>query len=242
MTIVQPSTLKTVYNMNGVRDLPFSFPVANEDDIIVLSYDTTTGEQVLLTIGADYTVSFQGDLPSIGSIYLLNSNLFNDTNFQVTLTRFTGQVQEYDMSFEQEMNPVQLEYEMDRRTMMAQDSTQLAQEAIRFPSSEIVEDNSNVLPTKAIRTNSLLGFDADGNFSTSATLFDDAIHDATELAIQSAEDAEQSAIDAENSANIAQASETNVLNIINDAGINEINLTLGSRVDGTATLTYGGRV
>ena len=235
MTVTQPSTLKTVYTMNGATTLPFTFPVAEESDVIAYSYDKTTGDEVTLVQGTDYNVSLSGSLPSVGSIILLNSDLYNDTNFEVTITRFTEQVQEYDMEFEQEMNPQQLEYEMDRRTMMAQDNVQLAQEAIRFPYSEKVENDDNILPTKAVRANTLLGFDADGKFSVSSELFEDAISDATERAETAAESAEDSA-------ERAETAETNVLNVINNANINEINLTLGSRTDGTATLTYGGRV
>ncbi len=167
MTIVEPTTLKEVYTMNGVAVLPFTFPVAQEEDLKAYSYDTVEGDETLLVEGTDYTIAFtELDFPSAGSITLLNSDLYTNVNFQVTMTRDTEQVQEYDMEFAQNMSPAQLEFEIDRDVMMVQDLDQKQKESIRFPSSEEVADGGNVLPTIAMRTDTVLGFDSDGNFTT----------------------------------------------------------------------------
>lgn len=217
MPIVEPTTLKMNYTMNGVATLPFTFPIAQGEDIRVYSYDTVNGTEVLLAEVTDFTLAYtETDFPTTGSITLLDSALYNDTNFQVTITRDTERVQEYDMQFAQKMDPDQLEFEEDRQVMMVQDLNKLNSEAVRFPSSEVIEDDANFLPTKATRAGALLGFDDDGNFTTSADLLDEAVADATAAA-------EASATDAANSASAASTSETNAATSASNASTSETN-------------------
>ena len=224
MTTTEPTTLKQVYTMNGVAVLPFSFPASQSEDLRVYSYDTINGIQTLLTEVTDYTIAFtDATLPSAGSVTLLSSVLYNDTNFQVTLTRFTGQVNEYDMEFGQRMNPEQLEFEQDRQVQMIQDIAQGLSEAVVFPTSEEVAPGANVLPTVALRKNGILGFDANGDFTTSTTILDDAVADATAASAASAAAALVSEGNASTSESNAAASESNASTSATNAGISEAN-------------------
>ena len=210
--------------MNGVAVLPFSFPASQSEDLRVYSYDTINGIQTLLTEVTDYTIAFtDATLPSAGSVTLLSSALYNDTNFQVTLTRFTGQVNEYDMEFGQRMNPEQLEFEQDRQVQMIQDIAQGLSEAVVFPTSEEVAPGANVLPTVALRKNGILGFDANGDFTTSTTILDDAVADATAASAASAAAALVSEGNASTSESNAATSESNASTSATNAGISETN-------------------
>ena len=210
--------------MNGVAVLPFSFPASQSEDLRVYSYDTINGIQTLLTEVTDYTIAFtDATLPSAGSVTLLSSVLYNDTNFQVTLTRFTGQVNEYDMEFGQRMNPEQLEFEQDRQVQMIQDIAQGLSEAVVFPTSEEVAPGANVLPTVALRKNGILGFDANGDFTTSTTILDDAVADATAASAASAAAALVSEGNASTSESNAATSESNASTSATNAGISETN-------------------
>ena len=227
--------------MNGVAVLPFSFPASQSEDLRVYSYDTINGIQTLLTEVTDYTIAFtDATLPSAGSVTLLSSVLYNDTNFQVTLTRFTGQVNEYDMEFGQRMNPEQLEFEQDRQVQMIQDIAQGLSEAVVFPTSEEVAPGANVLPTVALRKNGILGFDANGDFTTSLTILDDAVADATAASAASAAAALVSEGNASTSESNAATSESNASTSATNAGISETNaaasassLNFEAPVDGT---------
>ena len=224
MTTTKPTTLKQVYTMNGVAVLPFSFPASQSEDLRVYSYDTINGIQTLLTEVTDYTIAFtDATLPSAGSVTLLSSVLYNDTDFQVTLTRFTGQVNEYDMEFGQRMNPEQLEFEQDRQVQMIQDIAQGLSEAVVFPTSEEVAPGANVLPTVALRKNGILGFDANGDFTTSTTILDDAVADATAASAASAAAALVSEGNASTSESNAATSESNASTSATNAGISETN-------------------
>jgi len=261
LTIVEPDSLKEVYVMSGVAELPFNFPVAQSKDLLVYLYDTVLGDESVLIEDTDYTFD-QTDpsFPTTGSITILDTAVYENTELQVTITRDTELVQEYDMEFEQDMNPVQLEFEQDRQCMMAQDMVEADRNSVRFPPSEKVENSDNILPTKAVRANSLLGFDENGDFSVSEDLLDEAVDKAVEQGTAeaegyansasasasaseaSAQDSLDYALQAQTAQAGAELAETNVNNVINNASINEINFFLGSRVDSTATLTYGGRV
>ena len=224
MTITEPTTLKIVFTMNGVAVLPFSFPASQSEDLRVYSYDTINGIEALLTEVTDYTVAFtDATLPSAGSVTLLDSALYNDTDFQVTLTRFTEQVNEYDMEFGQRMNPEQLEFEQDRQVQMIQDIAQGLSEAVVFPTSEDVAPGANVLPTIALRANGILGFDANGDFTTSTTILNDAVADATAASAASAAAALVSEGNASTSETNAATSETNAATSETNAGISEAN-------------------
>jgi len=224
LTTTEPTTLKQVFTMNGVAVLPFSFPASQSEDLRVYSYDTINGIQTLLTEVTDYTIAFtDATLPSAGSVTLLSSVLYNDTNFQVTLTRFTGQVNEYDMEFGQRMNPEQLEFEQDRQVQMIQDIAQGLSEAVVFPTSEEVAPGANVLPTVALRKNGILGFDANGDFTTSTTILDDAVADATAASAASAAAALVSEGNASTSESNAATSESNASTSATNAGISETN-------------------
>ena len=210
--------------MNGVAVLPFSFPASQSEDLRVYSYDTINGIELPLTEVTDYTIAFtDATLPSAGSVTLLDSALYNDTNFQVTLTRFTGQVNEYDMEFGQRMNPEQLEFEQDRQVQMIQDIAQGLSEAVVFPTSEEVAPGANVLPTVALRKNGILGFDANGDFTTSTTILDDAVADATAASAASAAAALVSEGNASTSESNAATSESNASTSATNAGISETN-------------------
>ena len=210
--------------MNGVSVLPFSFPASQSEDLRVYSYDTINGIQTLLTEVTDYTIAFtDATLPSAGSVTLLSSVLYNDTNFQVTLTRFTGQVNEYDMEFGQRMNPEQLEFEQDRQVQMIQDISQGLSEAVVFPTSEEVAPGANVLPTVALRANGILGFDANGDFTTSTTILNDAVAAATAASAASAAAALVSEGNASTSESNAATSESNASTSATNAGISETN-------------------
>lgn len=224
MTTTKPTTLKQLFTMNGVAVLPFSFPASQSEDLRVYSYDTINGIELPLTEVTDYTIAFtDATLPSAGSVTLLDSVLYNDTNFQVTLTRFTGQVNEYDMEFGQRMNPEQLEFEQDRQVQMIQDIAQGLSEAVVFPTSEEVAPGANVLPTVALRKNGILGFDANGDFTTSTTILDDAVADATAASAASAAAALVSEGNASTSESNAATSESNASTSATNAGISETN-------------------
>jgi hypothetical protein len=171
VTIPEPDYLKIVYTMNGADTLPFTFPVAQEADVRVFSYDTIEGTETTLVNGTDFNVVFTtpGVFPSAGSVVLLNSDLYDDLQFQVTITRSTARVQNYDMEFAEGMDPDQLEFELDRLTMMAQDANLKQDEAIRYPDSEVVAEGANLLPTAADRADTILGFGPDSEFTTYPT-------------------------------------------------------------------------
>lgn len=224
MTISEPTYLKKVYSMNGVATLPFAFPAAQSSDLRVYSYDTVNGTETLLTETTDYTVAFtDATLPSAGSVTLLDSALYNDTDFEVTLTRDTEAVQEYDMEFGQKMDPTQLEFEQDRQVMMIQDEQQVLNEVVRFPSSEEVTSGANILPTKANRANSVLAFDENSNFTTSTTILDAAVADATAAADASATAAALSETNAAISETNAATSASNAATSESNAATSETN-------------------
>jgi hypothetical protein len=192
----------------------------------------------------EYDVLLQNEEEaSVGDVKLLNPNLYEDTSMQVTITRNTKNVQRYDMEYNQKMNPNQLEKTIDRIVMANQDQeSSMDNDFVRFPLSEKVAQGSNILPTKAERKESVLAFDENGEFTTTKEILKKAVDEATQRAEDASERAEDSADSANQSEQNAKFYYESTADIIENANVNCVNLDLGSRIDGTASLTFGSRL
>lgn len=145
------------YAGNGVA-VEFSFPYYFLDDAdltVILSVDAT-GVETTQVITTDYTVSGAGD-PAGGSVTMVTAPASGET---LTIIRDPATTQSLDLVDNDPQPAEELEKALDRVTMIAQRTRELAERTIGLAESDAA--SSLTLPAVGDRMNKFLAFNASG--------------------------------------------------------------------------------
>ena len=152
------STINRVsYDGNGatvVFSVPFAF--FDDDELIVIERDATSGQETTKSLNNDYTVT--GGQGLVGSV---TAAAAPPAGVSWTILRRTGRTQEIDYTDNDPFPAETHESGLDRVTMIAQDSAGAVDRAIRFPATDSPTLNPEI-PNSVMRASKFLAFDAAG--------------------------------------------------------------------------------
>lgn len=133
--------------------VPFQFFLSS--DLTVIKRDSTTGEETILDLNADYTVS--GGDNALGTVTL---SAPAPSGTSLVILRDTLRVQETDYVDYDPFPAESHEAALDRLTMQTQELDREVQRRLALRRTDPV--TQALLPTKESRANRILGFDGDG--------------------------------------------------------------------------------
>lgn len=132
MTVPTDSNKAGPFATNGATTVfPFPFPITAAGDLRVYRRDTTTAQEVLLTLTTDYSVAFTLGV-SGGSI---TSTTVLPSGYEVTILREVELTQELDLDNSGGWFPDAHEAAYDKLTMAAQQLDERVGRALRVPAS-----------------------------------------------------------------------------------------------------------
>jgi hypothetical protein len=153
---VSTQTAKSQYTGNGVTTaFTGSFPILDQSHVVVI-LTSTAGVDTTQTITTDYTISGVG-----GSTFTVTFVSAPASGVRVTIARNVPVTQELDLVENDEMPSAELEKSYDKLTMIAQQTKESSDRALRIPLSDAASI-STTFPGAADRANKLASFDTDG--------------------------------------------------------------------------------
>lgn len=181
------------------RVFPFDFKVFETSELTVTKVDLS-GNQSDLVLGTDYTVSLE---PTQGGSVTLPVAL--PTNYTLTIKSNVPLTQTTEITNQGGFLPEVINDSLDKLTILCQQLRGDVEQSLKIPATD--GELSTELPTKSLRANKALIFDASGNVSISTDNYVDQALNSANSASQAAASAAAAAIDAadaENSASLAQ--------------------------------------
>jgi hypothetical protein len=153
---VSTQTAKSQYTGNGVTTaFTGSFPILDQSHVVVI-LTSTAGVDTTQTITTDYTISGVG-----GSTFTVTFVSAPASGVRVTIARNVPVTQELDLVENDEMPSAELEKSYDKLTMIAQQTKESSDRALRIPLSD-ASSISTTFPGAADRANKLAAFDTNG--------------------------------------------------------------------------------
>jgi hypothetical protein len=162
MTISSTVRVAGPFIGNGTASVfSFTFKVFSAADLDVIRLATSTGVETTLVLNSDYSVSLNGDQNSNpgGSITMLAGALA--TGFTLTITSDIANLQPTDLTNQGGFYPEVITDSLDRATIQIQQISDIGDRTLKIPISDGTGINME-LPTAAVRANSFLSFDANG--------------------------------------------------------------------------------
>ena len=166
MTISSENRKAGPYVGNGVAtSFPFTFKVFEKSDL-ALTLTSPGGTETALVLDSDYSITLNLDqnatpggtinYPLVGSPLPIDWRLTGVGSLQL--------VQETDITNGGGFYPQVIEDALDRNVVMIQQVDEKTERAVRVPASD--SDTSGLeLPASGARSDKVLGFDANGNFT-----------------------------------------------------------------------------
>lgn len=155
------------YIGNGATaEYSYTFKIFVDADLQVLVQDTL-GNQTLLTLLTDYTVSDAGE-ESGGSITLTAGKAWMTSGYltngyALTIRRNRSVLQETDVRNQGPFYQEAIEEAMDHMVMLIQALDEKYSRAFRLQESEVGTAAKTVIPSAVERAGKVLAFDSDGN-------------------------------------------------------------------------------
>ncbi len=162
MTISSTVRVAGPFVGNGTASVfPFAFKVFAATDLDVIRLASSTGVESTLVLNSDYSVTLNGDQNSNpgGSITLLAGALAS--GFTLTITSDIANLQPTDLTNQGGFYPEVITDSLDRATIQIQQISDIGDRTLKIP----ISDGTGLdmeLPTAAVRANSFLSFDANG--------------------------------------------------------------------------------
>jgi microcystin-dependent protein len=152
------STINRIsYEGNGATlafSVPFSF--FDEDELQVIERTNATGIEIVKSLNNDYTV--EGGGGADGSVI---ATIAPPATVSWTVLRRTKRTQEIDYTDNDPFPAETHERGLDRITMIAQDSANAVDRALRFPATDVATLNPEI-PNSMARAGKYLAFDSGG--------------------------------------------------------------------------------
>lgn len=167
MTISSTTRKAGPFNGNGVTtSFPFTFKVFAKSDIAVVR-TMPSGIEKTLVLNSDYSVALNGDQDANpgGTITYPISGTPLPTGWRLTAIGTLGNIQPTDITNGGGFYPQVIENALDRVTMLIQQLDEEVDRTIRIAVSDDSTEGLK-LPAQDGRATRILGFDADGNFTT----------------------------------------------------------------------------
>ncbi len=121
---------------NGVTTVwPYTFLIPDDDSITVTLYDTVTNDETILVEGTDYTASAY-DNPLGGNVTYPLSGTPIAATVKITIRATPPIEQVYEPAPQGGFSPASLEDQLDRMTIMIQEVSRLAGQALTIPQAE----------------------------------------------------------------------------------------------------------
>ena len=162
MTISSTVRVAGPFIGNGTAStFPFTFKVFAAADLDVIRLAASTGVESTLVLNSDYSVALNGDQNTNpgGSITLLAGALAS--GFTLTITSDIANLQPTDLTNQGGFYPEVITDSLDRATIQIQQISDIGDRTLKIP----ISDGTGLdmeLPTAAVRANSFLSFDANG--------------------------------------------------------------------------------
>ncbi len=153
---------------NGATSVyPFTFPVQDEDHLVVVVQDTD-GNDSTLSLGdsADYTVELEAD--GTGSITLVDGAL--TTDYLITISRETPRLQTASFRGQRSFFGAAHDDAFDKAMMIIQEMQDALDRSLQLSGHEDPADYDLTIPLEEDRAEKFLYFDADGNLTAVSIL------------------------------------------------------------------------
>jgi len=163
MTLVS-TTNKVTYTGNGATTVfPFSFPIRDEDDLVVV----LTENGIDTEVGSNFTVAGIGN-DAGGSVTYPTTGSPITSAKRITILRRVDVTQETNLTNQSTLYPEALEQALDRIVMQVQQNAEQLTRALLFSIAD--PSTGAILPAAADRAGKYLTFDASGNPAATATV------------------------------------------------------------------------
>ncbi len=148
------------FSCNGATtQFDFNWPVIEKDNLRVSIIETATGNETILTLNADYTVSLDNDGEDGGTV---TTNTAYSSDYDLLIQRVTDQNQGTNYVDGDRFPASVHEGALDKLTMIVQELWDAIQRAWRLPKSEVGSSDLS-FPHPYSRKNQMPAFDSDGN-------------------------------------------------------------------------------
>ena len=183
----------------------FPFPFLSRSDIKVIATDSG-GDDTVLILGTDYTVSYPGDSGAVTLVGDLSGKGWE----KLTILREISLTQTTDLDNGQSMDAVTVEASLDRLLMQIQQVAEQVERSMKVSVSDGSTPPEVHIPDEDARKNTFLGFDENGEMTTIPQgNFEELVSQAQSAAAQAMASAGQAAA-------VNQAIEQTVENLSED--------------------------
>jgi len=149
-------------NNTAGQTIPFTYPVGDEDELVVVKVLTSDGTETVLTKTTDYTVSLNDeDDGGVGGTVTLVSAI--SSSYQIHVVRSTDEEQLLDLVRGGTFNGENIEDALDRIAKRDIDQDQLLARCLHGTKSDTTTGFE--IPARASRLEQYLYFDASGNIT-----------------------------------------------------------------------------
>lgn len=157
MTISNETNRTSAVGNNAIgQNVPFSFPINDTSDIVVIQRITATGVETTLAETTNYTVSITGDIG--GSITTVTAIA---TTAEIHIVRDTPNTQQLDLEQGGTFNAENVEDALDKNTKLTVENADSNTRSLRAPATDSTTLDM-ILPNSIDRASQFLSFDANG--------------------------------------------------------------------------------
>ena len=164
MTVANQTARTSATGSAGAgQEIPFSFPIANTSDLLVLTRVTTTGVEATLDETTDYTVSISGDTG--GTVTLVDALAATSTCHVI---RRGPRTQALDLVAGGTFNAENVEEGLDKLCRLVNDLQDQVTRCIIMPETDAALDME--LANSIDRVSGFITFDASGNLTITTSV------------------------------------------------------------------------
>ena len=147
------------------QEFPFTFPIVNTSDLVVIKRTISTGAEEVLTETTDYTVSAPNlDYSSGGTVTMVATH---SSLYTIVIHRSTPLTQSSDLATDSGvLRLASLVAALDKLTKICQEQQEIIERCLRFPRTDLITLTSE-LPDSIERASETPSFDSSGNVTSS---------------------------------------------------------------------------
>ena len=157
------STVRKVgpYQTNGsTTEFVFTFKVFSEEDVYVVKQEVATGQESVLLLGPEYTVSLNEEQNlTPGGVVTISPAMAS--GYTITISSDLDALQPTNLTNQGGFYPTVINDSLDRLTIISQQIKEKVDRSLRFPISDETGLNQE-LPPAALRAKRVLSFDENG--------------------------------------------------------------------------------
>ena len=148
------------------QEISFTFPVFDESEVVVIARLTSTGDDTPLTETTHYTVALTGSgTPNYTGGAITMTVATYDNTYTIYIYRVTTQSQATDLIENDNLPAESTEGRLDMLTCQIADLAEIVGRCIKVPLAD-GEVTGLEVGNEVDRASTTLGFDADGNVTT----------------------------------------------------------------------------